>query len=163
MMTKEQREEIRLRLAAIEAANGGRLTADDVVRDAKRKDSPLHAFFEWDTKKAAAAYWVQQARDLITSVRINVVTEQTKVSSVFYVRDPRADHQQQGYVSLTTMRSDADLAREAIVAEFSRVADSLRRAREIAAALECQSEVEGLLQSVVGLRQRFIEQPATAQ
>ena len=55
-MTPEQREAVKKRLIEIEEANGGRLTPDAVVRDAKRKDSPLHSCFEWDVKKAAAAH-----------------------------------------------------------------------------------------------------------
>ena len=140
-MTPEQREAVKKRLIEIEEANGGRLTPDAVVRDAKRKDSPLHSCFEWDVKKAAAAHWIEQARDLITSIRIVVKTGE------------------QGYVSVTKVRTDADMAREVLVAEFGRVADMLRRARELAAALEAQSEVEALLQGVVGLRQRFMDQP----
>lgn len=162
-MTPEQREAIRDRLSQIEAANGGRLTPDDVVRDAKRKDSPLHTWFEWDTKKAAQAYWVEQARELITSIRVVVRTESANISSVYYVRDPSAPKDKQGYVSVTRLRSDTDVAREALVAEFSRVADMLRRARELASVLGCANEVESMLQGVVGLRQRFVDQPAAAQ
>lgn len=161
MMTAEQRQAIKDRLAQIEARNGGRLTPDMVVQDAKRKDSPLHACFEWDVKKAAAAYWLDQARELITSVRVVVRTEHTNVSSVFYVRDPSAG-KEQGYVSVTTLRTDKEMAREALVSEFSRVADMLRRAREVAAALECQGDVEDLLKSVIGLRQRFSQELSSA-
>jgi len=158
-MTPEQREAVKKRLIEIEEANGGRLTPDAVVRDAKRKDSPLHACFEWDVKKAAAAHWIEQARDLITSISIVVRTERTNVSAVFYVRDPSCKSSEQGYVSVTKVRTDADMAREVLVSEFSRVADMLRRARELAAALDAASEVESLLQTVVGLRQRFMDQP----
>lgn len=161
MMTAEQRQAIKDRLAQIEARNGGRLTPDMVVQDAKRKDSPLHACFEWDVKKAAAAYWLDQARELITSVRVVVRTEHTNVSSVFYVRDPSAG-KEQGYVSVTTLRTDKEMAREALVSEFSRVADMLRRAREVAAVLECQGDVEDLLKSVIGLRQRFSQELSSA-
>jgi hypothetical protein len=65
-------------------------------------------------------------------------------------------------VSIKTLRSDKDLARDAIVAEFTRVADALRRARELAAALDAGEEVETLIKSVVGLRQRFIGESAQA-
>ena len=159
-MTGEKREAIKQRLAEIEKANNGTLTPDAVVKDAKRKDSPLHDCFEWDLRKAASAHWIEQARQLITSVRVVIHTDTTKVNSVYYVRDPSMAHDKQGYVSVARLRADTDLAREAIVAEFSRVADSLRRAREIAVVLECVDDVESLLKGVVGLRQRFTEESA---
>lgn len=159
-LTPEEKQAVHQRLQDIADANDGRLTADDVVADAKRKDSPLHSHFEWDTKKAAAAYWIEQARELITSVRVVVKTETSQVSVVAYIRDPAAANGQQGYVSVASVRNDADVAREVLVAEFTRVASMLRRARELAAVFDAQDEVDGLLQSVVGLRQRFEQPPA---
>jgi len=161
MMTADQREAIRVRLAEIEMTNGGRLTPDDVVADAKDVDSPLHACFEWDTDKAAAAYWIEQARNIITSIRVVQKTETSEVRTVYYVRDPSAGDAEQGYVSVETLRTDQDMAREALVAEFTRVGDMLRRARELATVLNAREDVEALLQSVVGLRQRFMQPPAT--
>jgi hypothetical protein len=155
MLTAEQREAIKTRLAEIEDDHGGRLTPDAVVKDARSKSSPLHAHFTWDVKEAAAAHWLTQARELITSVRVVIKTDTTSIRSVYYVRDPSANTGEQGYVSVKTLRSDQDAAREALVAEFSRVADMLRRARALAAVLEASDDVEALIGQVVGLRQRF--------
>ena len=163
MKAGSQRDAVRLRLAEIEAENGGRLTPDAVVADAKDPSSPLHPYFEWDVKKAAAAHWIEQARALISSVHVVVRTDTKSVRSVYYVRDPRADTHEQGYVSVKTLRTDADLAREALLSEFTCVAHALRRARELAVALGSASEVESLLQSVIGLRQRFSDPPAQRQ
>lgn len=163
MIRKDQREAIRVRLSELEHANGGRLTPSAVVEDAKNPDSPMHGCFEWDTDKAAYAYWIIQARDLITSIKVVQRTETVNVRAVYYVRDPSAGDGEQGYVSVPTLRTDADMAREALVSEFSRVADMLRRAREIAAALSAQADVEDLLVRVVGLRQRFMEPPGIQQ
>lgn len=162
MKTSDQRDAIRLRLAELELNGGGRLTPAAVVEDAKDPASPLHDCFQWDDEKAAYAHRLDQARALITSIRIVQKTDRTAVRAVFYVRDPSAADDEQGYVSTTTLRSDADSARAAIVAEFSRVADMLRRAREIAKALECEDDVETLLRSVVDLRSRF-DQPSGSQ
>ncbi len=158
MKTSDQRDAIRQRLAELELNGGGRLTPAAVVEDAKDPASPLHDCFQWDDEKAAHAHRLDQARSLITSIRIVQKTDRTAVRAVFYVRDPSASDDEQGYVSTTTLRSDADSARVAIVAEFSRVADMLRRAREIAKALECEDDVEALLRSVVDLRSRFDQQ-----
>lgn len=160
MKTSDQRDAIRQRLAELELNGGGRLTPAAVVEDAEDPASPLHDCFQWDDEKAAHAHRLDQARSLITSIRIVQKTDRTAVRAVFYVRDPSASDDEQGYVSTTTLRSDSDSARAAIVAEFSRVADMLRRAREIAKALECEDDVEALLRSVIDLRSRFDEQSA---
>lgn len=154
-MNTEKNDPIKERLEEIATANGGRLTPAAVIDDAKKKDSPLHGEFEWDVKKAAYAHWTQTARKLITSVMVVTHTETTSVRSVYYVRDPSAASKDQGYVSVTTLRSDADLAREALINEFTAVADRLRRARDLALALDAQDDVENLIQSVVGLRQKY--------
>lgn len=36
----------------------GRLTPEIVVSDARKKDSPLNGYFEWDIKKAAQRDWL---------------------------------------------------------------------------------------------------------
>lgn len=162
-MTPEQKEAVRERLAEIEQANGGRLTPSAVVDDAKKKDSPLHPFFEWDTRKAAKAHWLEQARDLISSVRVKVTTTSTMIKAPFYIRDPSAASHEQGYVSVATLRTRPDDARAALIAEFTRIADLLRRARNMAAALEHSGDIEKLIEGVVGLRQRFLETPPMQQ
>lgn len=159
-MTKEKKEAIRQRLAEIEARNRGRLTPDAVIHDAKDKDSPLHDQFEWDKTKAAYAHWQDQARALITSVRVIITTETSTIKSIYYVRDPSAASKDQGYVSVDKLRTDQDMARDALVAEFSRVADLLRRARELATVLEMQDEVTKLIDGTVGLRQRVQDMPS---
>jgi hypothetical protein len=163
MIPAETRDSVRIRLEHLAAANGGRLTPEAVVADAKCKDSPLHGHFTWDIKKAAYAHWIEQARTLITSVRIEMRTDTTVVSAVAYIRDPAAAGKQQGYVSVEQLRTDKDLARDALVSEFGRVADMLRRARELATALDVEKEVDELLNDVVGLRQRVMEPPARQQ
>ena len=162
-MSAEAREAVRLRLEQLARAGSGRLTPEAVLEDAKRKDSPLHQHFEWDTKKAAHSWWLQQARDLIRSVRVEVVTENKMVSVVAFVRDPSAASGEQGYVPIARLQNDRDLARTALVAEFTRVGDQLRRARELAAALDAQGDVDDLIDRVTGLRQRFIKPAARQQ
>ena len=153
--------EVKERLISLE--QDGRLTPAAVVEDAKNKASPLHGLFQWDKSKAAYAHWLDQARQLISSVRVVIQLEKSTVKSVYYVRDPSAQANDQGYIAVTTLRSDEEASRAALVAEFTRVADMLRRAREIATVLGARDEVEGLLQQVVGMRQRFVDPPAMQQ
>lgn len=163
MLSKRRLEAIQQRFAKIEKRHGGRLTPDAVLADAQDPTSPTHDYFTWDDAKAGHAYRLDQARALISSVRVVFRTETTTVRSVAYVRDPSLPSGEQGYVAVARLRTDADAAREALIAEFSRVADLLRRARELAVALHASDEVEALLRSVVGLRQRFQEPPEQRQ
>jgi hypothetical protein len=141
-------EQIRARINEIAERNGGKIRPDDVVADARDPSSPLHERFEWDVEKAARAHWLDTARELIRAVRVTITTDTTIVTSVAYVRDPSVGSDEQGYVSVTTLRSDEDLAREAIVYEFARAQGALTRAREVAAALNLRNEVDRLIAGV---------------
>lgn len=59
------------RLVELSEENNGQITTSLVLKDAKRKESPLHDYFEWDDTKAAHQHRLQQARMLIK--RVNVV------------------------------------------------------------------------------------------
>lgn len=148
------------RLNELAEANGGRITPDEVVAEARQKNSPLHEYFAarecFDQKKAAAHWCVAVARELIRSVRVDVVTENFTVKAPQFVRDPSAG-QKQGYTSLGRLRSDAELAREVLVDEFSRAGAALARAKAVAAALAMSDEVADLHDRVVGLRTRIAE------
>jgi len=141
-------------LETLARANGGRITPDDVVADARKKDSPLHALFEWDVKKAAAQHWVDTARSLIRSVEVRVTVNNITVSAPVYVRDPSQESGKQGYVAVSELRRDHMGARVAIVNEFQRAADLLRRARSLAVALDVGEEVDGVISDIVELRNK---------
>lgn len=142
-MDQATRDAVRNRLVELSAENGGVLTPEAVVKDAKKKDSPLHDQFEWDVKKAAYQYWLDQARTLIRSVRVSVTEEWIQAPA--WVRDPNAENDSQGYVSLVTLRSDKDSARETIVQEFIRAAAAVRRARQVANFLNMEQMADELI------------------
>lgn len=161
-MNSEQRKVIRERLREIEQRTG-MLTPDAVLKDAKSKESPLHQLFEWDDRKAAAKWRLEQARDLIVTVHVKITTEFRTVSAPYYVRDPHQAHDKQGYVGIDTLRADPDKARAALVQEFARVASLLERARSLAMALGEEGRIDGLLEQTVGLRTYFEQQPPAPQ
>jgi len=154
MKLMKDKDIIAKRLAEIAALNNGSLTPDLVVQDAESSDSPLHDLFEWDDGIAGHKYRIEQARNVITSVRVVITTEHKAVSTVYYVRDPEAEPTSQGYVSLDKLKSDSDLARESIVMEFSRAAAYLQRARVHAEALGMAQDVDALIADV----QKFKEE-----
>jgi len=139
---KADREAVRECLQAIADKNGGVLTAEMVVEEAKKKSSPLHDLFEWDIKKAAEAHWVETARRVIRSVKVVITTDTRQVSTVYYVRDPDMDSGEQGYVSLPTLATDKERAKAAMASEFRRAIAAMERAQSIAEALDMHKEVE---------------------
>ena len=50
------------------------LTPELVVAEARRKTSPLHSYFEWDDAKAANLYRLKQAREILRSITVILVT-----------------------------------------------------------------------------------------
>ena len=52
---------------------GGVLTPDTVLRAASSPRSPLHGYFTWDDTEAARAWRLHQARNLIASVRVQMI------------------------------------------------------------------------------------------
>jgi hypothetical protein len=54
--------------------NGGTLTPEIVLENARKKASPLHSFFCWDDTKAANEYRLAQAAHLIRRVRVTYTT-----------------------------------------------------------------------------------------
>lgn len=135
----------------------GSLSPDDVVEDARRKDSPLHDLFEWDTKKAALEHWREVARALIRSVRVVVVNEERTITAPYFVRDPSLPSGTQGYTTTKRLRDESDLAREAVADECSRAAAAFRRAEEVAEAVGLKQDVRALLDQTMNLGRRVRE------
>lgn len=150
------------RLESLEQRDGN-LRIAAVVEDASDPESPLHPYFDWDDETAAASWRLAQAREIIRSVQIVIVTEVVTIRAPMYLRDPRVGAHQQGYSSLKVIRTDEDMAREAIVAEFARVRDCLTRAKTIALALSLEQDIARLLEDVAMLAQRIEEPPAMRQ
>lgn len=73
----------------------GELTPDDVVKDARNPNSPLHSFFEWDDGAAADQYRLNQARGLIRSVVAIYVSDDKpaiRTRAYVHVAEPGAQH-----------------------------------------------------------------------
>jgi len=148
MSTGAERKEIRDALTKLAEENGGLLTPDAVVAEASSKASVLHGEFDWDNKTAGHAHRLDQARTLIRSVRVIITTDKTTVSTVGYIRDPDIAQDEQGYVSTASLVGDTERSRSVLIAEFSRAAAALRRAREIAVAFGLDGQVEAIAESV---------------
>ena len=140
-------EAIRIRLQHLEDEHG-RLTASIVVEDARSPTSPLHSEFDWDVERAALRHWIERAREIIRSVHVVVETTKTEIRVPFYLRDPEMPTNKQGYVSLDHLRTDDDLAREALRYELTRAIGYMQRAEDVAAVLDLEKEVRKIISAI---------------
>lgn len=103
-------------LTRLQRDNGERLTARIYVDAARPVDSPLHATLEWDDVRAAELHREDQARHIIRCVRVvKQDGEATKLQRAFVnVVEVVGDEEQQGYVPMARVLSDADLYRQVL-------------------------------------------------
>jgi hypothetical protein len=141
------------RVRELTDAGGGLLTPAQVVEDARSPDSPLHGYFTWDTELAAAKWLIEEARELIRTVRLDIIGKTMTVKAIAYVRDPDLAGDEPGYVSTVSLRTDRERARRALQAELLRAEAALGRAYEVAEALNLSREVEGVLAGIRNIRQ----------
>lgn len=136
---------------ALEDSRGG-LTPDVVLADAKKKTSPLHSLIDWDRDKAARAWWLECAREIIRAVQIVVTTSEAVIKAPYYTHDPAAAGQ--GYRSIVALQRDPESARQALIEELTRAAGVLARARNLGAALHLEKEIDTMIERLTGLRRR---------
>lgn len=102
----------------------GSLSPSLVLRAAQSKRSPLHDYFEWDDSVAAQSYRLQQASQLIRTIRIRYVDPQSKEPELTRAFVPVTMQRgagddakpQRAYVSLSRALADEDWLLEVIAA-----------------------------------------------
>tara|TARA_R110000868_G_scaffold78701_1_gene224228 strand:- start:277 stop:744 length:468 start_codon:yes stop_codon:yes gene_type:complete len=127
----------------------GQITARRVLEDAKRKQSPLHALFNWDLQHAAERWWLHRARLIIGAVTIQVTHQDTVIKSPCYIVDTSVKGG--GYRTTVSMKTDTASARESLVYTLEVAAGHLRRAYDLAAPLGLSREIDALLAQIAGV------------
>lgn len=143
----------------------GVVTPEAVVEAARDHDSPLHEFFPWDVGTAAHEHWLYVARSLIRRVRVVVSNEVTTIKVPLFVRNPDALPREQGYVSIKSLRSDVDRARDVMARECALALGALQRAQGVAIYLDPTSEFEDVQQELARVQrdlQRLTQSVAAA-
>ena len=138
----------------------GRLNNDSLIAEARKKKSPLHEMFEWDTEKNVLVSLRQQARRIITSFRVTIRIKEENVAVPIYVRDPEKQSTEQGYVPVDVVRTDEDIARIALSHELARAIGLLKRARGVAAALGFEGFFDEALGPLLELEIKLEEEVA---
>lgn len=105
----------------------GRITPEIIVNESEDPQSLLHPIFEWDNKKAAFNYRLQQARVLLNNIKIAVITDgESKEISVFEVTSL-----QEGYKSIDTFSpDDIDYIKSMISQQLTYLKDKLKTYKE---------------------------------
>ena len=161
VQTHEIKQAALAELNRMAKGNAGRITPQQVVDAARNPDSPLHQFFEWDDQTAAERYRLVQARTLLRAATTTVQIDHLKIAVPVFIRDPEVDSVEQGYRTVLTLRTDQDLARDALVAECKRVGSLLRRARHLAAVLGLADDLDAMVDNLGLLRQTLEEREAS--
>lgn len=103
----------------VEKYNGKVMTVQ-IVEDARKKESPLHGYFEWDDKIASEEYRKYQARRLKNSiVQIKIIKEkgsdkEIEVPILIHVILREDDEAEECYVTLERTLKEKDLRNQHI-------------------------------------------------
>lgn len=93
-------------LEAIAEKAGGHLTPEAVVDAAREKRHVLHRHFEWDDQKAAEAFRLDQARNIVRSIHVeNDETESGLARAYLSIQDRGG----RSYRSISDVLASADL------------------------------------------------------
>lgn len=117
--------------AAIRALEkNGRVDPVELIEAARNPEHPCHGDFTWDVEKAAAERWRDQARELIRSVKFEVIVEDVGNLVCMYV--PSGD-EDSVFMSLPKIRSKSQ-ASAVVLAEVAMLLGNASRAYGIALA-----------------------------
>lgn len=125
-LTDEAAQEVGPELDRL-AEKHGAVTPRLVEQAARKADSILHDHFTWDDKAAGFLWRLREARALIRSVQIVVITPDEeevvapKYISVRRAEEDRVEEMPRGYVTVNEVLSDEDLRKQARADLFRRV------------------------------------------
>ena len=147
--------EVRTRLQELAKKHGGTLTPRAVWEDARDNPiGPLHCLFEWDLQAAAEEHWTDRARMIIRSVSLEEDVEESTIepATPYFVRDPSLGSNAQGYISMTSAKSNVDVARGVVANECAAALGAVRRAERVAGCLGLQADLSKLRKTIERVR-----------
>lgn len=106
-------------------AKHGRLTPRLVVAEAENPNHPLHHRFEWDDPTAADKWRLEQAHQLIQSVKLSYRDTGGQPSEIRHFHAVRKDHEYV-YEPVDEIASD-DIGRRILLADMEREWRTLKR------------------------------------
>lgn len=113
----------------IRVHNNGRLTQEDIVEAAKPKTAPLHPAFEWNDKKAAEQWRLEQASYMIRHIAVAVSGSADRAPIRAFVNVTRDEDR--SYTSIAHAMSDGELRHQVIAAAWKELEDWRKRHTEL--------------------------------
>jgi hypothetical protein len=147
MTTATKRSRAVETLVALETQHG-QLQPELVVEEARDPASPLHPYFLWDDEAAGHAWRVEQARQLIRSVRVEITVQRRTINAVQYVHDQRVQTRESMYVNIEHVTEDS-LIQETLDDEFERISGAIERAIGIAQTLDRERDFRARLRTLL--------------
>lgn len=95
----------------------GFVTPKMVLDDARKPSSPMHEYFDWDNKKAAECWRIEQAKYLIRNIVVTVVNEECQEVRHFFSITPTEGMKTDAtkvYVTLNSVLSDDNKRKEVV-------------------------------------------------
>lgn len=144
-MASAQQMEIRAFLARVKKKHG-KLNPGLIVAAARLepKDSYTHRWFTWDNDAAAEAYRLEQARAMITFVRVEYVTTRRKLEAVRYISNPISPGPSD-YIELSSIAPQSEHAKDVVLLELGRMRAACTRAYDIATVKEMSHLLDDLV------------------
>ena len=121
----------------------GKVTPAEMVKEAKPKKSPLHNLFEWDDKKAADAYRLQTARQVLCA--LYVVNPDRPKERAFVNVELRAETRQGTFVNVNAAMTDEitrDIVLQNAISELKAFKNKYKRLSELAKVFEAIDSLE---------------------
>lgn len=126
--------------------NGGLLTAEAVVEAARPEESPLHDWFTWDDSEAARQWRLQQARQLIIRVKVEVATGPNETVTVrgWSSLTPDRETDGGGYRETIRVMKSTDMRAQLLInakAEMDRFVEKYNTLGELAEVITAMRKV----------------------
>ena len=141
----------------------GEVTPDVVVREAKRATHPWHSRFTWDDEKAGHQWRLSEARHIISSITVEVKTQERVVIVPMAVRNPLKESNEQGYSEVMDLMKDQLTARRAVLTELSKSISYLERASSLAEAFSEQRLIDKFINGLQELHEKLRSQDEKAR
>ena len=145
-------EQIYNEFEIIRKEHKGILKPSDVVETASDKNNILHKNFEWDDSKAGVAYRLWQARQLIKSVKVEIIDYDLPLISPYVSIKEYRNDENGGYRLLADVLKDENLKKELLkeaLAEFNRVKREYKQLKELVPIFEAIENVENGVLTVI--------------